>query len=104
MADGGTIFLDEVGDLSHAMQVKLLRVLQDGTFEKVGAEASSRVDVRLISATNKDLKREVASGRFRQDLFFRLSVVPIACSVCPGRHSTAICRRSMVSTGTSQHV
>ena len=64
LADGGSIFLDEVGDLSLAMQVKLLRVLQEGTFEKVGAETSCKVDVRVISATNKDLKREVAAKPF----------------------------------------
>jgi len=78
LADGGSIFLDEVGDLSFAMQVKLLRVLQEGTFEKVGAEKSCTVDVRVISATHKDLKREVAANRFREDLFYRLSVVPLA--------------------------
>jgi PAS domain S-box-containing protein len=77
LADGGSIFLDEVGDLSLAMQVKLLRVLQEGTFEKVGAESSTKVDVRVISATNKDLRREVAAKRFREDLFYRLSVVPL---------------------------
>jgi PAS domain S-box-containing protein len=77
LADGGSIFLDEVGDLSLAMQVKLLRVLQEGTFEKVGGETSVKVDVRVISATNKDLKREVAANRFREDLFYRLSVVPL---------------------------
>jgi PAS domain S-box-containing protein len=77
LADGGSIFLDEVGDLSHAMQVKLLRVLQEGTFEKVGAETSCKVDVRVISASNKDLKREVAARRFREDLYYRLSVVPL---------------------------
>ncbi len=77
LADGGSIFLDEVGDLSLAMQVKLLRVLQEGTFEKVGAEKTCKVDVRVISATNKDLKREVAANRFREDLFYRLSVVPL---------------------------
>ena len=78
LADGGTIFLDEIGDLSLAMQVKLLRVLQEGTFERVGAETSCKVDVRVISATNKDLKREVAANRFREDLFYRLSVVPLS--------------------------
>lgn len=77
LADGGTIFFDEVGDLSLAMQVKLLRVLQQGTFEKVGAEKPCRVDVRLISATNKDLKQEIAAKRFREDLFYRISVVPL---------------------------
>jgi len=77
LADGGSIFLDEVGDLSLAMQVKLLRVLQEGTFEQVGAEKTSKVDVRVISATNKDLKREVAANRFREDLFYRISVVPL---------------------------
>lgn len=77
LADGGTIFLDEVGDLSLAAQVRLLRVLQDGTFEKIGAEKQSRVDVRVISATNRDLRFEVAANRFREDLFYRLSVVPL---------------------------
>jgi len=77
LADGGTIFLDEVGDLSPAIQVKLLRVLQEGTFERVGGEKTIKVDVRVVSATNRDLRREVAAGRFREDLFYRLCVVPI---------------------------
>jgi len=77
LADGGTIFLDEIGDITPAMQVKLMRVLQEGTFERVGSENTVKVDVRLISATNKDLSAEIAAGRFREDLYYRLSVVPL---------------------------
>ena len=77
LADGGTLFLDEVGDIPPAMQVKLLRALQEQEFERVGGEAPIKVDVRVLSATNKDLDAEVASGRFRQDLFFRLHVLPV---------------------------
>jgi transcriptional regulator with GAF, ATPase, and Fis domain len=77
LADGGTIFLDEVGDLSPSMQVKLLRVLQEGTFERVGGERTVRVDVRVISATNRNLRELVDDGVFREDLFYRLCVVPI---------------------------
>ncbi|MFQ6042333.1 MAG: sigma 54-interacting transcriptional regulator [Candidatus Poribacteria bacterium] len=77
LADGGTIFLDEVSELSPEAQVKLLRVLQEGTFERVGGETTIKIDVRIISATNKDLKQEVDSGRFREDLFYRLCVVPV---------------------------
>jgi PAS domain S-box-containing protein len=77
LADGGTIFLDEIGDISPPLQVKLLRVLQEGTFERVGSEKPTRVDVRLISATNRDLKADVARGRFRQDLYYRVNVVPL---------------------------
>ena len=77
LADNGTLFLDEVGDIPPAMQVKLLRALQEQEFERVGGEAPIKVDVRVLSATNKDLDAEVASGRFRQDLFFRLHVLPV---------------------------
>jgi PAS domain S-box-containing protein len=77
LAHGSTIFLDEIGDISPAMQVKLLRVLQEGTFERVGSEKTVHVDVRVISATNKDLLHEIEEGRFREDLYYRLCVVPI---------------------------
>jgi two-component system, NtrC family, nitrogen regulation response regulator NtrX len=77
MADGGTIFLDEVGDLHGASQAKLLRVLQEGEFHRVGGEQIIRVSVRVISATNRDLSGMVAQEKFREDLYYRLSVVPI---------------------------
>ncbi len=77
LANGGTIFLDEIGDITPTMQVKLLRVLQEGKFERVGDEKTIQVDVRVISATNKNLSHEIEEGRFREDLFYRLSVVPI---------------------------
>jgi len=77
LADGGTIFLDEVGDLHGASQAKLLRVLQEGEFHRVGGEAIIRVSVRVISATNRDLNAMVSQEKFREDLYYRLSVVPI---------------------------
>jgi two-component system nitrogen regulation response regulator NtrX len=76
-AHGGTLFLDEVADLSPAAQAKLLRVLQDMRFERVGGETTVEVDVRVVCATNKDVKAEVAAGRFREDLYFRLAVILI---------------------------
>jgi transcriptional regulator with GAF, ATPase, and Fis domain len=77
LADGGTIFLDEIGELSPQMQVKFLRVLQNGTFERVGGERTVEVDTRVICATNRDLEADVEAGRFRADLYYRLCVVPI---------------------------
>jgi two-component system nitrogen regulation response regulator NtrX len=77
MADGGSIFLDEVGDLHEASQAKLLRVLQDGEVQRLGGEHPIRVSVRVISATNRNLAERITAGKFRQDLFYRLSVVPI---------------------------
>ena len=77
LADGGTLFLDEVADLPRMVQVKLLRVLQDGTFERVGGEKTVSVDVRIVSATNRDLRHEMERGAFRDDLYYRINVVPI---------------------------
>lgn len=77
LANKGTIFLDEIGDISPAMQVKILRVLQEKEFEKIGGELTTKVDVRIISATNKNLSKEVINNNFREDLFYRLNVVPI---------------------------
>lgn len=77
LAAGGTLFLDEIGETSPAFQVKLLRVLQDGEFERVGGSNTLRADVRIVAATNRDLATAIADGSFRADLFYRLSVVPI---------------------------
>lgn len=77
MADKGTFFLDEIGDTSMTMQVKLLRVLQEGTFTPVGATETRKVDVRIIAATNRNLKEMVEAGTFREDLFYRLNVINI---------------------------
>lgn len=76
-ADGGTLFLDEIGELPLAAQVRLLRVLQDGSFQRVGGEHSLNVDVRLVAATNRDLRQAVRDGGFREDLWFRIAVFPI---------------------------
>lgn len=77
LADGGTIFLDEIGDLREELQAKLLRVLQEQEFERVGDSSPIRVDVRVIAATNKNLQQRMKEGRFREDLYYRLSVIPI---------------------------
>jgi two-component system nitrogen regulation response regulator NtrX len=77
VADGGTLFLDEIGDMTLKTQAKVLRVLQEGVIERVGSTSGVRVDVRVIAATNKDLQTEIRAGRFREDLFFRLNVIPI---------------------------
>ncbi|MEI6306352.1 MAG: sigma-54 dependent transcriptional regulator, partial [Deltaproteobacteria bacterium] len=78
LADGGTIFLDEIGDISLQTQAKVLRILQEGCFERVGGTRIVTVDVRIIAASNKNLEEEIRTGRFREDLYFRLNVVPFS--------------------------
>src|SRR5436305_2318899 len=77
LANGGTLFLDEIGEIPVEMQVKLLRALQESEFERVGGVKTTRVEVRLIAATSRDLTKEIAAGRFREDLYYRLNVVPV---------------------------
>ena len=78
MADGGTLFLDEIGEMAPMLQAKLLRFLEEKAFRRVGGAADIKVDVRIVAATNRKLKDEITQGRFREDLFYRLNVVPIA--------------------------
>jgi Nif-specific regulatory protein len=90
LADGGTLFLDEIGEISPTFQAKLLRVLQEGEFERVGGSYTIKVDVRLVAATNRNLEAAVLSGQFRSDLYYRISVVPIFLT--PSRNAARMWR------------
>ena len=106
LADGGTLFLDEVADMSVRTQAKVLRVLQEQTFQKVGGQQPITVDVRVIAATNKDLEAGIARGTFRDDLYYRLNVIPIAVPPLRARNNDAVLlaehflRRFAAETGT----
>jgi Nif-specific regulatory protein len=104
VADGGTFFLDEIGDISPSIQAKLLRVLQDGEMRRVGDTQSMKVDVRVISATNRDLWQEVKAGRFREDLFYRLNVVTINLPSLRERQSDIplLCRHFLLTSQAAQ--
>src|SRR5262249_2419883 len=93
-ADGGTLFLDEIGDMSPNTQAKILRVLQEHEFERLGGTRTLRVDVRLIAATNRDLASMVQGGRFREDLYYRLNVVSVEMPPLPERKADTVPRAS----------
>ncbi len=103
-AEGGTLFLDEIGDLPMTLQPKLLRLLQDKLYERVGETMSRRAHVRIVAATNRDLKREVAAGRFREDLFYRLNVIAIEAPPLRGRPLQILGAAERFLTGICQQL
>jgi Mg-chelatase subunit ChlI len=99
VADGGTLFLDEVGEMSPEIQSKFLRVLDSGTFYRVGATRKRRADFRLVAATNRDLREEVAEGRFRKDLYYRIHGVRVVIPPCViGRRRAALVSTSIAAS------
>ena len=110
MADGGTIFLDEIGEMELSLQIKILRVLQEKEIERVGGTGSKKVDVRIVAATNRDLRQEVIAGRFRADLYHRLSVFPLSVPALRDRDDDVVllagyfCEQCRLRMGLAQVV
>src|SRR3954462_9672994 len=104
-AHGGTVFIDELGELPQSVQGKLLRVLQDREFERVGGTQTVKVDVRIVAATNRDLKKMVAEGRFREDLYYRIKVVEVVLPALRERGPEDLERltRHFISTSPRRH-
>ena len=104
VAEKGTIFLDEIGEMGAVMQVKLLRVLQERRFRRVGGLEELTADIRVIAATNQDLAKAVSDGRFREDLFYRINVIPSVFRRCASGARTSPCWRSTSSSKHSQQM
>ncbi len=102
LAHGGTLFLDEIGEITPAFQAKLLRVLQEGEFERVGGNRTLKVDVRLVCATNKNLEEAVSKGEFRADLYYRIHVVPLILPPLRERRATFPSSRRTSSTASTR--
>jgi transcriptional regulator with PAS, ATPase and Fis domain len=94
-ADGGTVFLDEIGEMAPTMQVKLLRVLQDRKYRRVGGTEESSSNIRVIAATNRELTKLVGEGKFREDLFYRLNVIPVKMPALRDRADDSLNRRAL---------
>ena len=104
VADGGTVFLDEIGEMAQPLQAKLLRVLQEREFERVGGTRTIKIDIRLIAATNRDLEEAIKQGAFRQDLYYRLNVVSIRMPPLESGPKTSRCWRVILPPSTARNV
>ena len=107
-ADNGTIFLDEIGEMAFELQAKLLRILETGEYIKIGDTKPTRVNVRVVAATNRNLPEEITAGRFREDLFYRLSVFQFICRPCVNGRAMYVfwqklCKGLLRSVGTSRY-
>jgi len=100
LADGGAVFLDEVGDMPAALQAKLLRFLEERKFRRVGGVTDIEVDVRIVAATNRDVEKLIQDGKFREDLYYRLNIIPSTCRPCASATTTSACWRKPIPRNT----